>query len=77
MSVNRSQQYLTKSYNKTNGVHRTQTVSAASPSLPASPESTQGLAEKATDIIRQYPTPALIGGFVVGGLLGWFASRSR
>lgn len=74
MNVNRSQQYLTKSYNKENGVHRT--LVSAPPKIE-NDNNPQAFADKATDIIRKYPAPVLIGGFVIGGLLGWFASRSR
>lgn len=75
MSVNRSQEYMTKSYSKTNGVHRPQ--SDLIPVSEVASVSKQAFSEKATDFIRHYPAPVLIGGFVIGGLLGWFASRSR
>ena len=75
MSVNRSQEYLTKSYNNANGVHRPLPTLVAE--ARGSVMGKQPLAEKATEFVRRHPAPVLLGGFVIGGILGWLASRSR
>ncbi|XZE32665.1 hypothetical protein SH501x_003420 [Pirellulaceae bacterium SH501] len=29
------------------------------------------------DWVRRYPASTLVGGFVIGGILGWLASRRK